>query len=343
MIFTPTAFPAVTGNAMTAERWRRALSSLGLYARVVATDGLGAADLRREIDRARPDLLHVHHAFRAGGLLLDRSLSEAVSGLPFVVSPSGTDLNVDFHETEKKGVIERVLRRADAVVAQSAEGMQRLRDILPGILERVFHIPKAVAWLGEEPCDLRTSAGVLFFMPAGVRPVKGNLECLLGLEKVFGLRPAVRAVFAGPPLDGAYADRFKREVERLRAFARWIPAIPPAAMRSAYDSADVVVNGSRSEGLSNVILEARAAGKPILASDVPGNRWPVVGNPGDPPAGILFDPSDPGDFARKALRLADDEALRRSLGGAGARHRSDPAEEARALAAVYETAARERV
>jgi len=112
-------------------------------------------------------------------------------------------------------------------------------------------------------------------------------------------------------------------------------------MRSAYGSADVVVNGSLSEGLSNVLIEGRAAGKPLLASDIPGNRWPVLGDLGDAPMGLLFDPSDPADFVDKTLRLIDDAALRRSLGEAGAayaRRMPGPCDEARALVAVYETA-----
>jgi glycosyltransferase involved in cell wall biosynthesis len=103
----------------------------------------------------------------------------------------------------------------------------------------------------------------------------------------------------------------------------------------------VILNGSASEGLSNVLIEGRAAGKPLLASDIPGNRWPVLGDPGYPPMGILFDPSDPDDLVRKAVRLVDDEMLRRELGEAGAayaRRMPGPCDEARGLIAVYEAA-----
>lgn len=125
----------------------------------------------------------------------------------------------------------------------------------------------------------------------------------------------------------------------MQAFARWIPPITPSAMRSAYESVDVVLNGSFSEGLSNVLIEGKAAGKPLLASDIPGNRWPVLGDAGDAPMGLLFDPSDPADFVDKALRLIDDASLMRTLGEAGAayaRRMPGPCDEARALIAVHE-------
>lgn len=65
LILTPTALPAVTGNAMTAERWRRSLVGTGLDVRVIATEGIAAQDLLRDIDRFAPDIFHVHKIGRA--------------------------------------------------------------------------------------------------------------------------------------------------------------------------------------------------------------------------------------------------------------------------------------
>lgn len=343
LILTPTALPAVTGNAMTAERWRRSLVGTGLDVRVIATEGIAAQDLLRDIDRFAPDIFHVHNAFRAGRLLLDAALSGVRGRLPLVVSPSGTDLNIESRVLGRREIVEEVLDRADAIIVQSEEGRSRLAEIVPAKMDRVFSAPKAFVWLGEEPYDLRASCGfgagdVLFFMPAGIRPVKGNLECLLVFETVHGRRPNARIVFSGPALDKVYADRFQKEVRRRAQFARWIPPIAPAAMRSAYASADVVLNGSFSEGLSNVLVEGKAAGRPLFASDVPGNRWPVLGDQGDAPMGLLFEHSRTDDFVGKALKLIDDEGLRRRLGEAGAAYASlmpGPCDEARALITVY--------
>jgi glycosyltransferase involved in cell wall biosynthesis len=109
-------------------------------------------------------------------------------------------------------------------------------------------------------------------------------------------------------------------------------------MRSAYEASDIVLNASFSEGLSNSMLEAMAAGKPILASDIPGNREPVLGEEGDPNAGCLFDPYDPEDFVNKAIRLIDNEHLRKTLGNAASLRKNKipgAAEEADSLLAAY--------
>jgi glycosyltransferase involved in cell wall biosynthesis len=346
LILTPTALPSVSGNAMTAERWRCSLAAMGEDVRVLAAEGLQAAALVRELSAFSPDILHAHHATRTGALLLDPALEPVLDRLPMTVSPGGTDVHLDMKRKEGGELIVRIMLRARVIVVQEADIASRLLNQMPRLADRIVRVPKSFLWLGRDPFDLRAAAGcvrgdLLFFLPAGVRPVKGNLECLLALERVHVLRPQVRAVFAGPGLDQEYAAKFEREIERLGHFARWIRPISPRAMRAAYEGADVVLNASFSEGLSNVLLEAAAAGKPVLASDIPGNRWPVLGVSGEAPSGLLFDPRDPDDFVRQALLLIDNDGSRRCLGELGlerARRWPSPEDEAAALLGAYRRA-----
>jgi len=346
LLVTPAALPSVTGNAVTAERWRRSLVSSGQDVRVLALDGLQAPALVQEIRAFSPDVLHAHHAYRAGLMLLHPEARSAWDGVPLVVSFSGTDLNSDVTVRERREIVARIAQRAPVIVVQEDDLASRLVNLTAGLTDRIVRVPKSFLWLGTDPFDLRAAAGCapgncLFFLPAGVRPVKGNLECLLALERVRALRPRVRAVFAGPILDREYAAGFERETERLYDFARWIPPIPPQAMRSAYEGADVVLNASFSEGFSNVLLEAAAAGRPLLASDIPSNRRTLVGAAGDAPSGCLFDRRDPDDFVRQALWLIDDETRRQNLGNSG-RERAGrgprPEDEATALLGAYRRA-----
>ena len=318
LIMTPTAFPSTTGNAMTVERWRRSLVKQGHAVRVLATEELDVSALQQRVSHLQPDLIHVHHAFRTGQFLFDPSVETVINGRPLIVSPGGTDIHLDTKTDSRRSIITRIFEKAKAIIAQSEEMTQRIIECCPGIQERIVVVPKSICWMGEGEFSLRKAGDygpedILFFLPAGMRPVKGNLEVLLLLERVFTHRPSVRAVFAGSALDKEYSARFEQEVGRLRPFTRWLPPIPPQAMRSAYQGADVILNGSLSEGLSNVLLEAKAAGKPILASNIPANRWPALGDPGDLPAGLLYDLHSPEHFLRQALRLVDDRELRKKL------------------------------
>ena len=346
LLLTPTAFPSTTGNAITVERWRRSLIRQGYAIEVLATEDLEILALQQRVSYFRPDLIHVHHAFRTGHLLFNPSIEPLISERPLIVSPGGTDIHLDARTESRRRIITQIFEKAKAIITQSEEMGQNVLRYCPGLQDKIVMIPKSFCWMGEEVFNLREAMDcgpedILFFFPAGVRPVKGNLETLLLLERAFSLRPSIRAAFVGSALDSEYSARFEQEIGRLRPFARWLPPIPPQAMRSAYHGADVVLNGSFSEGLSNVLLEARAAGKPILASDIPANRWPVLGGEGSSPAGILFDPHSPEDFLRKALRLVEDGELRRKLGRGGiaqANRSPDPDEEARGLIRVYKKA-----
>lgn len=70
---------------------------------------------------------------------------------------------------------------------------------------------------------------------------------------------------------------------------------------------------SSSEGLSNSILEYMAAGLPVVASDVGGNRELVE----DGRTGFLVAERTPEAFAAPIVRLLRDGDLRRRLGAAG--------------------------
>lgn len=76
---------------------------------------------------------------------------------------------------------------------------------------------------------------------------------------------------------------------------------------------DVFVLPSRSEGMSNTLLEAMAAGVPVMASDVGGNREIVE----DGRSGLLFASEDEAGLSERLTSLVDDLSLRARLGRAG--------------------------
>ncbi len=347
LMLTPSALPVITGNAMTVERWRRGLTARGGEVLVLESRDPDLQALAAAVAAFRPDVVHAHHLFMSGGLLLTPPLADLLAGVPAVATPAGTDLNQeDLRTRGKLEMLGRICGRIGEMVIQNRYFDRLVAALLPEGGFRLSYVPKSFCWLGDAPCRLRERAGIggdefVFFLPAGIRPVKGNLEGLRFLEAVHRLRPHVRAVFAGPVLDEEYGGRFAGEIGRLASFARWLPAIDPREMAAAYDEVDVVLNTSFSEGLANTLLEAMAAGKPILAADIEGNRWPVRGDGDERPCGLLYDPGRNGDFIAQALRLTDDGELRASLIRA-ARDRAvslpGPEEEIDGLMAAYSLA-----
>lgn len=74
-------------------------------------------------------------------------------------------------------------------------------------------------------------------------------------------------------------------------------------------ASDVLVHASNSEGFSNVVLEAMAAGVPIVATDIPPCREALDGGR----CGLLVPPRDASALAEAIQKILDDEPLRRQL------------------------------
>lgn len=291
LAFSPTDFSAPGGNATTLLRLQRGLAARGhVFEPLFVPSDADPDWARREADARRPDLLHFYHAWKTGRFL------PYLPGRPRVLTLSGTDVNVDWRDPAKRVVLEVVVAEAEAVVTYS----RALAEIVP----KARVLQKGIT-LGNAPFDLRKAADVgprdvLFLQAGGIRPVKNNL---LALRALRGTGP--RLVFVGHVLDAAYARELENEGARL------LPSVPPEAMAACYAASDVVLNTSLGEGLSNTLLEAMACGRPVLASDVPGNRELVR----DGVTGLLF--RDEAELREKALRLAGDPAARRALGEAG--------------------------
>ena len=85
--------------------------------------------------------------------------------------------------------------------------------------------------------------------------------------------------------------------------------------RAVYELLEVVLLPSRSEGLSQALLEAMARGKPVIASAATGNLEVVT----DGVDGLLVDPLAPGAWGQAIEELLSNPGARARL-GSRARH-----------------------
>ena len=77
-----------------------------------------------------------------------------------------------------------------------------------------------------------------------------------------------------------------------------------------YHASDIFVLPSRSEGLSNALLEAMSTGLPAVVTDVSGSREVVA----DGENGYIVDPDDPNELASRIENLVKNPAQRKSMG-----------------------------
>ncbi len=110
--------------------------------------------------------------------------------------------------------------------------------------------------------------------------------------------------------DGEQRDELHALARSLRLrHVSFLGQVSPSEMPALYDRADVYLNAPTIDNMPNSILEAFAAGLPVVTSDAGG--IPYIVRNGE--TALMVSMNDPEALARGALRLLEDPELARSL------------------------------
>jgi glycosyltransferase involved in cell wall biosynthesis len=296
---------SLTGGALEAG-WIAALEpslALGMR-RLPMRRAVGLGDLAaivavaREVGRLRPDVVHGHGA--KGGVyarlaaMLERRKGRDVAAF---YAPHGGSLHYERGSAAGRVFFaaERALERlTDALIHVSAYEAETYRSKI-GVPRCPAYV--VVNGLREEefaPVTLETDA-VDFLYLGMLRDLKGVDVFLDALRQLTDRGAAVRALVVGA---GSPEDE-----RRYREMSAGMPVafLAPMPARRAFAMARTLVVPSRAESMPYVVLEAAAAGVPIVATHVGGIPEVLAGD-----AERLL---PPGDAAALADRLA--EAVRR--------------------------------
>ena len=249
------------------------------------------ASLRPHRDRLRAaDVVLATWAYPDGcaAVLSARSLDK-----PCVVKVHGSDVNVLLKRRAARCVAAHVLPRADAVVAVSrplADELVRL-----GVpRNRVHVVPNGVDASLFSPRDraaARRALGVpdkarLVLFVGRLEPQKGLGELLNAFERVHRQIPRAMLVLIGGGV--SEADARARAARFPAGVARALGPLPHREVAPWMGACDVLALPSWAEGTPNVVLEALASGRPVVATAVGGIPDVLA----DPRAGTLVPPKD---------------------------------------------------
>ncbi|WP_329085707.1 MULTISPECIES: glycosyltransferase [unclassified Streptosporangium] len=264
---------------------------------------LAAAHLVRLMRRLRPDVLHafLYHAYVVGAPIA------WLAGVPVIVA-GRRSLSVFKRVRYGSHTLERVATRLTRhVVANAvavAEDARRVEGLTPEKISVIYNGLPESAFLPAVPASIVTDLPVVCCV-ASLRAHKGH-RCLVEAVALLAARGTpCTLVLAG---EGPERDALARQAAslgvdlRLLGLRRDIEAL----MRRA----SVVVLASLHEGMSNAVMEAMAAGKPIVATAVGGTCELLNGR------GLLIPPQDPQALAESLERVLRDPGLGVSLGGA---------------------------
>ncbi len=284
-----------------------------------AADLRAVTALRKVIRKARPHIVHTHSS-KAG--ILGR-LAARREGVPVVVHSVHGFGFTPLQPAPVRAlflVLERLASRwTDHFIAVSwanlREGVRLglFEEDRCTVIRSGIHLERYRECGGGEA--LRESLGVpgdalLVSQVGNFKPQKAPLDFVRVAAAVARRVPEARFLMAG---DGPLRGEVEALAGRLGISGRlllpgWLDHVP-----AVLAATDVAVLTSRHEGLPRAVVEAVAAGVPVVASAVDGTPEVVTHGVN----GFLVEPGDVEAFAERVTRLLADSGLRRAMAAAG--------------------------
>jgi teichuronic acid biosynthesis glycosyltransferase TuaC len=263
----------------------------------------GAPSLALALRRLRRgfafDLVHAHYAAPAGD-----AVRRARPGVPVVVSVHGGDVLSVIHRPGGQATVEKALRAARLVLANSAGTEAKARE-LGAADTRVVHLGTDVP-AQPSPDPFPPVIATVGHLVARKR----HADVLRALWLLRDSHPDLRWVVAG---DGPERPALAAMAAELGLAGRvdFKGQLPPDEARAAAQAATVFALPSVDEAFGVAYVEAMAAGVPAIGClGEPGPEEIAASGPGI----RLVAPGDPEGLAAELRALLDDATWRRELG-----------------------------
>ncbi|HEV3474244.1 MAG TPA: glycosyltransferase family 4 protein [Actinomycetota bacterium] len=261
--------------------------------------------VRTELRDFRPDLVHVHEPMVPGPAMFATLASKAPVVATFHAFADASRL-LDLAAPALRPVWRRLAVRV-AVSEAAAEFVARrfgrgdIRVIPNGADVELFR--------DAEPAELPKGRRILFVNRLDRR--KGFPVMVQAFGRLAADRPDVVLVVIG---DGADRNAVRDLTVDARSRVVMLGSVPHDKLPPYHAASELFCApaiGRESFGI--VLVEAMAAGLPVVASDIPGYREVVR----DGIEGILVPPRNPAALAEAIGRLLDDPGTAKQLGAAG--------------------------
>ncbi|HEU4939336.1 MAG TPA: glycosyltransferase [Vicinamibacterales bacterium] len=273
--------------------------------------------LSRLLRQLKPDVIHAHDPHGVAMAALALSMSTQIVKPPLVASR-----RVDFH-LRGNSLSRWKYRQVDCFICAS----EAIRQILVG-----DGVPESRAVTVHEGIDIerveRAEPANLhgeFWLPhhapivgnvAALVPHKGQRHLIDAAKAVVLQMPDTRFIIAG---EGELRPALERQIRDYHLEKHVLLAGFRPDVLSLHKAFDIFVMSSVTEGLGTSLLDAMAAGKPIVATRAGGIPEVVAHEE----TGVLVPPRDHDAMAEAIVRLLKDAMLRGQMGDAGrARARS---------------------
>lgn len=276
--------------------------------------------VRKLLREIQPELVNAHYASGYA------TTARLVGCRPWVLSVWGSDIyDFPYKSPLHKGLVNKNLRAADQVASTSHCMAEQIRSFAPG-LKDIAITPFGVdlsLYAGIQPEKPGNKAKLVIGTVKTMKPKYGIdtlIEAYALLVQRFQSKPDLKA----PGLElrlvggGDQTAELQTLAERLGVAdsVRFIGRVPHSQVPSELAMMDIYVALSRSESFGVAILEAGAAGRPVVVSDAGGLPEVTV----DSETGFVVPRDDPQAAAYALEKLALNASLRQRMGVMAQRH-----------------------
>ena len=216
------------------------------------------------------------------------------AGLPAVVKVAAHERDL----ADRSGLLRSILVRNRREWLREVSGIVAISSVIRDELlgygvdpQRIALIPNGVDTERFRPADESEKGRIREVLGLGDWPVVLFVGAIYPRKRPHLLVEAARelalhgipchVVLVGPERDGVYAERIRRSARDATAPVRVTFTGHRTNVESYYKAADVFVLPSAAEGMANAVLEAMAAGLPIVASRVSGMPDMITPEVGD--------------------------------------------------------------
>ncbi len=273
--------------------------------------------------KEKPDLIHAHWILPQG---FTAAIVSKILGIPVVVTAHAGDV-FPLNNFLFRSVSRVALNSAAAITVNSA--------FTKSAVAKITKKPISIIPMGV---DLKLFSSASSAAAAAVRKkysVKGKMLLFVGrlaekkgvtylisaMAAVAKQNPGIKLVVVG---DGPEKQALEQQVQKLSlsASVAFAGSVSNSDLPAYYKAADIfvlpsiVTKSGDTEGLGVVLLEAVAAGVPVIASNVGGIPDIVV----DKKTGILVEQKNPGQLVSAITLLLKNSSLRKKLSGEALKH-----------------------
>ncbi len=213
----------------------------------------------------KPDLIHAHISLHAGYAAQKLSVKY---NIPYVITEHSSAILKNELSLREKRVVKQVLSSACRCIAVSNQLKNKIEldfEVKPVVIPNVVKLPekKQEKNTPKDP-NLLVSVGTLIMS-------KGFADLLKAFQICLQKRPELKLQIVG---DGRDAHIFKKLAKQLNIsdHVEFTGALPPENVHSIMKTAGVFISASKFETFGVVLVEAAAAGTPIVSTNSGGPK-----------------------------------------------------------------------